>query len=70
MRRARMRVGGMSCRHCLRDVTRRIRDIPGVRAVTADAATGQVLVEGTMTTEVLLKSFDGSDYAVEVVDEP
>ena len=69
MRRVNMQVGGMSCRHCLRDVTSRVRDVPGVRAVAADAATGAVLVAGTMTTEALLSALSGSSYDVEVVEE-
>ena len=32
-----LRVGGMRCRHCVRDVTARLRDVPGIDTVTADA---------------------------------
>jgi len=59
----------MSCRRCLRDVTSRIRDVPGVRAVSADAAAGTVVVDGTMTTDALLSALDGSSYGVEVFEE-
>jgi copper chaperone CopZ len=69
MRRVSLRVTGMSCRHCLRDVTRRIRDVPGVRAVSADAATVAVVVHGTMDTNALLTIFADDSYEVLVVDE-
>ena len=32
-------VGGMGCRRCVREVTARLRDVPGVQMVVADSAT-------------------------------
>jgi transposase len=37
MRTTGLMVGGMRCRHCVREVTARLRDVPGVDTVTADA---------------------------------
>lgn len=39
-------VTGMSCRHCVREVTAALRDVPGVETVEADRATGQVRLRG------------------------
>ena len=40
-------VPGMTCRHCVRAVTAALRDVPGVEAVRADAATASVVLLGT-----------------------
>ena len=37
MRTIGLMVGGMRCRHCVREVTARLRDVPGLDTVTADA---------------------------------
>lgn len=66
----RLSVGSMSCRHCVRQVTGWLRDVPGVETITADAKTGTVVVGGTMTAADVLAVFRGSDYAPRVVDDP
>jgi len=35
-------IDGMWCRHCVREVTSRLRDVPGVDTVTADAGRSMV----------------------------
>ena len=35
-------IDGMRCRHCVREVTSRLRDVPGVDTVTADARRSMV----------------------------
>jgi copper chaperone CopZ len=55
-----LRVEGMGCRHAVRSVTARLRDVPGVETVIADAAAGVVTVTGTMTTADVLAAVDGS----------
>ena len=37
MRHIELTVGGMSCRRCVREVTARLRDVPGVETVSANA---------------------------------
>ncbi|GAB3589283.1 hypothetical protein GCM10027446_01210 [Angustibacter peucedani] len=44
-----MDVPGMTCRHCVRAVTARLRDLPGVIAVEADAVTARLVVHGDVT---------------------
>ncbi len=39
-------VTGMSCRHCVREVTACLRDVPGVETIQADRATCQVRLRG------------------------
>ena len=47
----RMHVPGMTCRHCVRAVTARLRDLPGVVAVEADAVRARLVVHGAVTSE-------------------
>ena len=54
MRDLHLLVGGMGCRHCVREVTARLRDVPGVERVVADASTNRVRLTGSMSrTDVL-----------------
>ena len=54
MRELIVAVPGMTCRHCVRTVTAALRDVPGVDAVRADAATSTVVLQGTPApTDVL-----------------
>jgi copper chaperone CopZ len=39
-------VGGMTCRRCVREVTSRLRDAPGVERVAANPARSLVHVSG------------------------
>ncbi|MBW0099809.1 heavy-metal-associated domain-containing protein [Pseudonocardia sp. KRD-184] len=49
MQTLRVSVPAMSCRHCVRAVSRHLCDVPGVETITADAAAGIVTLRGTMT---------------------
>jgi copper chaperone CopZ len=55
-------VGGMGCRRCVREVTARLRDVPGVQMVVADSATSTVRLGGSMTVEDVLDAFVGTSY--------
>ena len=68
MPEVRLSVGSMHCRHCVREVTGRLRDVVGVETITADARTGTVILGGTMTVADVLAAFVGSDYNPHVVD--
>lgn len=46
-----MQVPGMTCRHCVRAVTARLRDLPGVVAVEADAENARLVVHGDITAD-------------------
>ena len=55
-------VGGMSCRRCVREVTARLRDVPGVETVSANPATVRgPAVTGSMRADVLA-AFAGTTY--------
>lgn len=56
-------VDGMGCRRCVREVSRWLRDVPGVATVEADAASARVRVTGTMALGDVLAVFAGTAYA-------
>jgi copper chaperone CopZ len=71
MPEVRLSVGAtMGCRHCVRDVTGRLRDVPGVETIAADARGGTVVVAGTMDVADVLAAFAGTGYNPQVVAEP
>jgi copper chaperone CopZ len=46
-----LHVPGMTCRRCVRIVTARLRDLPGVVMVAADAAAEEVTVQGEVSED-------------------
>jgi copper chaperone CopZ len=62
-------VGGMGCRRCVRDVSQRLRDVPGVRTLTVDGRASVAVVGGTMAGEAVLAALGGSGYAAELIDD-
>ena len=55
-------VGGMSCRRCVREVTARLRDVPGVETVSANPGDRRVIVSGSMQLADVLAVFTGTTY--------
>ncbi len=59
-------VGGMSCRRCVREVTARLRDVPGVETVSANPGDRLVRLSGSMELPDVLAAFSGTSYRPEV----
>ena len=62
MRELSLYVGGMDGRRSVREVTARLRDVPGVETVSADPVACLVRLSGSMTTEEVLAAFAGTTY--------
>ena len=62
MRQLDLFVGGMSCRRCVREVTARLRDVPGVETVSANARESTVRLSGSMRPQDVLAAFTGTTY--------
>ena len=67
MRQMNLRVAGMGCRRCVREVTARLRDVPGVETIAADTAHNLVLLSGTMTVRDVLAAFADTTYVPALV---
>lgn len=62
MRQVNLFVGGMGCRRSVREVTARLRDVPGVETVSASASDSKVLLSGSMQVADVLAAFIGTTY--------
>jgi copper chaperone CopZ len=62
MRQLNLFVGGMSCRRCVREVTARLRDVPGVETVSANPGDCVVRLSGSMKLADVLAAFTGTTY--------
>ena len=60
-----LHVDGMSCRDCVREVTARLRDVPGVETVRADHRRSVVLLSGSMSREPVLAALQGTRFTVD-----
>ena len=68
MQQLRLRVDGMGCPRCVREVTKWLRDVPGVETVAADATAGEVLLGGAMQLDDVLAAVAASPFDATVLD--
>jgi copper chaperone CopZ len=62
MRHITLFVAGMRCRRCVREVTARLRDVPGVETVAANPGDSLVRLSGRMEVADVLAAFTGTTY--------
>jgi hypothetical protein len=55
-------VGGMSSRRSVREVTARLRDVPGVETISANPVDCAVRLSGSMQLADVLAAFTGTTY--------
>jgi len=58
-------VGGMTCGHCARAVTRAVQDLDAGAQVVIDLGTGGVAVDSKLEAESLAAAIRAEGYAVE-----
>lgn len=63
-------VAGMGCRRCVREVTGRMRDVPGVETLVADPASRRVVLRGSMALADVLAALADTTYRVSVAAGP
>ena len=64
MTELRLYVEGMSCRKCVREVTARLRDVPGVETVAADHHRSVVVLAGSMTRAGVVAALDATRFQI------
>ena len=67
MRLLNLFVGGMSCRRCVREATARLRDVPGVVTVSADATRSVIQLSGSMEISDVLAALRDTSYAASLL---
>ena len=58
-------VDGMGCRDCVRELTARLRDVPGVETVAADHRRSVVVLVGSMSPGDVLAALDGTRFHID-----
>jgi copper chaperone len=62
-----LQVGGMTCEHCVRAVTKTLQAVPGVDNVSVTLAGGRALVEGTADPQALVHAIKKEGYEADLV---
>jgi copper chaperone len=57
-------VGGMTCGHCVKAVTKAVDALPGVERVEVDLAAGRVTVAGTADAALVRKAIETEGYTL------
>ena len=66
MRELMVTVDGMACRHCVREVTARLRDVPGVKTIAADMSTCTVRLAGFMSDADVIAALAATKYVAHI----
>lgn len=62
-----IKVGGMTCMHCVEAVTKALENTPGVRHVEVNLQSGQAVVEGSADAAVLLGAVREEGYEAQLI---
>jgi copper chaperone len=59
-----LRVGGMTCQHCVNAVTRAIKRLDPAASVSVDLKSGQVSVDGALARDAVQRAVESVGYSV------
>jgi copper chaperone len=59
-----LKVGGMTCQHCVTAVTRAIKRLDPAASVSVDLTSGQVSVDGTLARDAVQRAVESAGYSV------
>ena len=62
-----LQVGGMTCEHCVRTVTKALEAVAGVDNVSVNLAGGRARVEGQADPQALVRAITSDGYKANVV---
>lgn len=62
-----LQVGGMTCEHCVRAVTKKLQAVPGVDSVSVNLAGGRAQVEGAADPQALVQAVKSEGYEANLV---
>ena len=60
-----IKVGGMSCQHCVNAVDKAVRAVPGVTGASVDLAAGSVAVTGDFDRAAVVAAIKAEGYEAE-----
>ena len=60
-----IKVGGMSCQHCVNFVDKAVRAVPGVTGAVVDLAAGGVAVTGDFNRAAVIAAIKAEGYEAE-----
>ena len=63
-----LQVGGMTCEHCVRAVTKTLQAVPGVDNVSVSLAGGRAQVEGAADPQALVRAIKQEGYEANLVE--
>ena len=63
-----IKIGGMSCMHCVAHVEEALREINGVNGIQVDLEGQYALVETSIADEVLVEAIEEAGYDVQGVE--
>lgn len=62
MQATELKITGMTCNHCVKAVTRALRDVPGVTGADVRLADGRAIVSGTADPDLLIRAIEQEGY--------
>lgn len=66
MSEIKLKITGMTCEHCVRAVTKALKDVPGVTDVEVTLQPGSAVVHGEMDPADLISAVTSEGYTAEV----